>query len=143
MTVPTEVEEGSSLVVTASHPDGVADISLYVDGVRVAEGDGESVEWAVPATAGETVEILAVARARIATVQRTGWPVTEQNIRARAQGWDTVAVSVVAASGPGPDGPGDADDSEKGGCGCSGASGLAGWLPTLLALAAARRRYEA
>lgn len=111
--VPASVEAGQPILVTANHPDGVAGLALYVAGARVAEADGDTLSWVPPGEPGAAVEVLAVATARIATVQRTGWPVAEQQVRARPQGWVTASIALTAP--PVESAP---REPEGRGCGC-------------------------
>ena len=128
--VPVEVPEGGPLVVTASHPDGVSEVRLYLDGVRVADADGDTLEWTHDAAEGEVLDLLAVGIADHHRIARTGWPVPDQNVRANTQGWTTAAVTVGApVEGPTPGDTGGGSDgdggvqadagAESGGCGCT------------------------
>ncbi len=135
--VPAEVEAGQPVVVTATHPDGVAGLALYLEGERVAEADGDTLSWVPTGDPGDVVEVLAVATARITTVQRTGWPVAEQQVRARPQGWVTATFTLTAPPvEPAPREP------EPGGCGCATgpARGSWAWVAGSLAIAGRRRR---
>ncbi len=137
--VPTEV--GDKLEITATHPEGVADIALYIDGVRVAESDTDVLSYAVEGDPGDTIDVLAVARTALFTVPRAGWPVSEQRIRSRVQGWTAERVTLQADDpGKGDTGlPGGADSEDGGGCGCQTSGFGGGFLLPLLLLALRRR----
>lgn len=127
--------EGDPLVVTATHPDGISRLALYVDGALEAEADGPELTWDPELLQGESVDVLVVAEAGIAVLGRptydgtatppTGWDLEngEQRVRANPQGWQEVSVVVA---GPIVDGP-------PGGCGCASGGG-APWVPVLLGL---------
>ena len=127
-----EVPLGEVLEVTASHPDGVAEIRLYVDGLRVATAEGDRLEWPVSGAAGDVLGILAVAVAHNAEIELPGWEVGVHLPRPDVQGW-LAAELVVDEPLPGDDddSAGDDDDTDDdsaagdddGGCECSTASG--------------------
>jgi hypothetical protein len=138
--VPLEWPQDGLVQVTASHPDGVAQVRLYVDGVRVADAEGDTLSWPVRAQDGDVVDVLAVAVAANAPLSPVGWPVDQVLPQPDVQGWTAVQVDV----GP----PVDTGDSAvlppPETCGCtSPASG--GWLLLLLSTVAlgTRRRTSA
>lgn len=151
-----EARAATPFVVTASHPDGVQKVRLYVAGKRVAETDGDRLEATLPGAAGTKLDVLAVAVAKNANAKRTGWLEPEIEVHADVQGW-TAATLTLGAPGPadtgpvddagvGDAGPGPAADpgGESGGCGCAvpGAAStpLVPGLALGLAWVAARRR---
>jgi uncharacterized protein (TIGR03790 family) len=147
VTVGPEVGAGGTLVVTATHPAGIGELALFVDGARVATERLDRIEWMVDAEEGDTLEVLAVASAAASRLQRPGWPATEQKNRSGTQGWSALTLTV----GP-PDGTSDpADDDDptgdagpkEGGCGCAGGAPGATAGATLLAALAGRRRRAA
>jgi len=95
---------------------------------------------------GDTLEVLAVARSESVTVPRTGWPVAEQRIRSRVEGWTTATVTMVAATElpeeADPPGTGAAEGSEgpsvpseEASCGCrTSPVGAFTWLPLIALL---------
>lgn len=96
----TSVATNEPLEVTASHPQGIARIRVYVDGIRVADepctagGPSASILLDVHALALGEHEILAVAYARNALTERLSWPKPLQLPRPDVQGWtcDTLQV---------------------------------------------------
>ncbi len=153
-----EVPEGGTLTVTATHTDGVAEIRLYVGGVAVAAADGDELAWPVDGVEGDALEVLAVAVAANAQVDRPGWPVETQLPRPDVQGW-TAATLVVGPPSAGDDdddtaadddddADDDAPDDDGGGCSCghaghpprSPAAGSAALLLAGMAMLAHRRR---
>ena len=135
--VPSEVS--GSLEITASHPDGVADIVLYIAGERVSEADGDTIVYDVDGEPGDTLEVLAVARTEIFKVQRTGWPVSEQRVRSRVQGWTAQTVTLVEVDAGDTDVSSDGDVVDAKGCGCETSSPGSGLSLALIALALRRR----
>lgn len=139
VTVPAEASD--NLEITATHSDGVADITLYIAGERVADSDSDILLHELDLEPGDTIEVLAVARSVNYTVQRTGWPVTEQKVRSRVQGWTHTMVTIV------PVDEGDTDGqtvglSDESGCGCQNSGPGGGLALPLLALAMIRRRAQ-
>jgi len=133
-----EVPSGGPVAVQATHPDGVSAISVYVDGERVAEGEGATLEWIVDRDVGTSLKVLAVAVAENSSVQRTGWPLEAHLPKSDVQGWQTVTLTVgeevvspdggvAPDGGVDPDGGVSADASgpeegdPKSGCACSSA----------------------
>jgi hypothetical protein len=100
------------LPVTATHPHGVDSVTAWVDGVVLAEADGDLLELDLAGFAvGDVVEVLVVAVASDARLDRPGWPVSEPLFRPRVQGWTTVLVTV------GPEPP-DPEPEPTTGCAC-------------------------
>lgn len=113
----------SGLWVKAAHDDGIARIDLYESGVRVAQIEGaEELDYPSPGTAGQELDLLAVAVAANVEVTRTGWPETTHLPQPDVQGWLAKKVvledPVVSTGGGGPGG--------AGGGGSSGGAGGAG-----------------
>ncbi len=144
-----EVSRGGAISVQASHPDGVSAVRVYVDGERVAEGVGPSLEWIVDRDVGNTLNVMAVAVAQNAEVQRSGWPVEAHLPRPDVQGWQTASLTVgeevvapdggtAVDGGVDPDGAvavdaGDPPDTHKSG-GCSAAPSTGVGFPVGLVL---------
>lgn len=122
---------GEVLEVTASHPDGVEEIRLYVDGLRVATAEGDRLEWPVAGAAGDVLGVLAVAVAHNVEIVLPGWEVDLQLPRPDVQGW-LAGELLVEEPLPGDDDDSADDDDETdddstpgdddGGCECSAAS---------------------
>jgi len=159
------VPRGESIGVQAAHPDGVAQVRLYVDGDLVATGPGASLNWLVDRDVGSTMNVLAVAVAQNVDVLRTGWPVETHLPRPDVQGWQEASLTVgeevispdggVAADGGSlPDGGAAADasgsppDEPGAGCACHADPGTRTGVPLGLLLVmvwlgsrCSRRRY--
>ncbi len=131
-----EVPLGEALEVTASHPDGVAEVRLYVDGLRVATAEGDRLEWPVEGDVGDVLPVLAVAVAANVEVDLDGWEVDVQLPRPDVQGW-TLGELVVGEPLPGDDDDSSGDDDtgadddvadddadDGGGCECSASPGV-------------------
>ena len=123
-----EVPAGEALGVVATHPDGIAEVRLYVDGVRVATAEGGELSWPVVGEVGATHELLAVAVAENAELTLDGWEADLQLPRPDVQGWGTGELVVgEPLAGDDDDSAGDDDDddddspADDGGCQCSGA----------------------
>jgi uncharacterized protein (TIGR03790 family) len=96
--------QGEPLLVSATHPDGVAGMVLYLDGVRTADSDTDSISHVIDDPEGTSIEVLAVAFAENAPVTRTGWPNPDAMPNPDVQGWSAVTVTVVpSAPDPEPD----------------------------------------
>jgi MYXO-CTERM domain-containing protein len=154
------------ITVHATHPAGVASLTLYDSGRQVAQANADTVDYVPTESVGASLDLLAVAVANDAPVTRAGWAVPQQQPHAQVQGWLSATVTLgsdVASSEPSGDdgggadaGPGDASadgghdngDSSGGssGCGCrqapAGASGGAAAIG-LVALLLRRRRGAA
>jgi uncharacterized protein (TIGR03790 family) len=131
------------LVVTATHPNGIARIDLYEAGARVATSTSGTLSYALTEAVGQDLDLLAVAVAENAPVTRTGWPQPMQSPTPDVQGWTTMTVTVAAAmtgtggSGTGAGGSGNGGDESgtggstvvprrAGGCDCRAAGADAG-----------------
>lgn len=136
----TDVPTNEPLVITATHPDGIDEIRLYVDGVRVATAEADRLEHVIGGEVDEVHEILAVAVAENAPVTRTGWPVEDQNPRPDVQGWSTAVVTVVAPIEDTDDTDDTGADEPPGGCGCATPGTGGSWIAGLALLAIRRRR---
>jgi len=139
VSVPAEAPQGGVLQIDARHPDGVASITLYLDGLLTQKTLGDQLSWPIEGTADDVLEVLAVARSAHATIQRQGWPVSEQTLRPRVQGWNASKVTIVdpiPTPPPTPADPVSSPTEPAEGCGCNtsgwGAVGWA-WIPALLA----------
>ena len=120
--------------VSATHPDGVAGLALYADGVRVATSDGAPIAWTAPSY---DTHLLAVATAKNALALREGWPNPAQRPRPDVQGWATVTLNAPVPEPPAEPTPDVGADvapaaplAASGGCATSGRS--ASWLALLL-----------
>jgi len=125
----------SAVVVKATHDQGIARIDLYKAGARVAAIDGASeLSFPSPGNAGDSLDLLAVAVADNATVERAGWPETTQAPKPDVQGW--LAKKVVledpatSTGGGGAGGAGgDSGGSAGGAAGGGGNNGGGGDSP--------------
>lgn len=142
----TTAPEGQPFTISASHPDGVAEIRVYVDGAYVGGAESDTASVGIPGVEGDVHEVIAVAIAQDVGVERTGWPEPSQQPRAEVQGWVRAQIEVVAAvvdTGE-PDETGDdLGVYKEQGCGCAvgeGNAGLVGVLGALGILAVGRRR---
>jgi uncharacterized protein (TIGR03790 family) len=132
------------LVITATHPDSIEVVRLYLDDVLIAEAEGEVLEWIAEGySAGDTLSLRAVAESGDVTLTVPGWSQEETTVRARTQGWtlDTVTLaepsSADTGTGTAP------DDKEPGGCSCNASAGaLSGAWLLLVAALGARRRHR-
>ena len=87
--------------IETSHPEGIQEVRLYADGVRI--DPDLSLADTIGASEGDTVQLLAVAVAENPILSRTGWPEPEQHPRPDIQGWASSLITV------GPDRPLDPD----------------------------------
>ena len=153
--------QGSTLQVQATHPDGVAEVRLYLDGTLVADATGGLLDWGVSYSAGSTLDLLAVAVAVNVDASRLGWPVEVHHPQPDVQGWRAMALTVTEPvmtgdagvgadsgmvgddGGAGSDAGAPGDDSPDGGCNCRSSAGggyPAGGLLMLLWWVGRRRR---
>jgi uncharacterized protein (TIGR03790 family) len=87
------------LDISAEHTRGIGEMALYVNGVRLGTGEGSlslSPE-ALGLAAGDTVDLLAIATANNAVIDRPGWPSGETYARPDVQGWLHLSLEVGAA----------------------------------------------
>ncbi|MCB9745419.1 MAG: TIGR03790 family protein [Alphaproteobacteria bacterium] len=142
----TEVlPEGLALDIQASHPDGIAELRLYVDGVRVASAAGDQLSVDLDLREGDQAELLAVALSAPATLAPADWNVSEVEIDPAVQGWVTATLTIGEAL---PDADTDTDTGLGGGAdkgrGCATGPARPGALGALLlALVLVRRRMTA
>jgi len=101
VTIDGTVWADTPVSIEASHTEGIRELRLYVDGVRV--DPDLALSETIGAAEGDTVELLAVAIAENPTLSRPGWPESEQHPRPDIQGWSSSIVTV------GPDRPADSD----------------------------------
>lgn len=125
--IPEVVAEGGSMTITATHPRGISAIFLYIDGVLVAEGAGDSLEFVPDAVEGESLSLLVVAVAADAAMEVADWPEPSVLPQVATQGWEGRTVIVGAAewvdSGV---------EGKPGACGCGGTRGGGGsWVLAL------------
>ena len=103
----TRLAGDERLVVTASHPDGIARIRVYVDGLRRADvvstaaGPSFTHQVSLQGLAPGPHEVLAVAFARNALVERSSWPEPLQLPKAdsrarRARPWRSMRARACA-----------------------------------------------
>jgi uncharacterized protein (TIGR03790 family) len=105
------------LVITATHPDGIARIDLYEAGKRVATSMSGTLSYPLTETVGQDLDLLAVAVAENPPmVTRTGWPEPKQLPTPDVQGWTARMVTVAAA----------VESTDGGGGGSGGGGGHAG-----------------
>jgi MYXO-CTERM domain-containing protein len=117
------------LVISATHPNGIARIDLYEAGKRVATSMAGTLSYTLVEAVGQDLDLLAVAVAQNAPVTRPGWPEPMQLPTPDVQGWTTMTVTVapamVAAGGTGGSGTGGTGGSGTGG-GTGGGTGAGG-----------------
>lgn len=146
--IPAEVPVGTPLTVTATHPDGVAETRIYVDGILRAVDDADALSFALAGTAGTTHEILGVAFAAPAVMPRPGWPVEDPEPHPDVQGWTKQTVTLVEPPDEDTDDTDVPDDTDvetgDDGCGCASSGAGSPLLGVALALAWLRvtRRYD-
>jgi hypothetical protein len=109
-----EIARGSALEVEATHPDGIAGLALYLDGVLVDETDTDTLSYAIDDPPGTEIDVLAVAVAANAIVRREGWPNPDQQPSPDVQGWRSATITVTPpGSDPEPDGGEDAAETAE------------------------------
>lgn len=144
--LPAEVPANRALEVLADHPDGIARLTLYVDGVKVFDDADPSLPGAVPeawgVAPGDAVEVFAVAvAAPPPAIQPEGWPATEPvAFDPGTKGW---VRGIVTIDEPVDDEASEPDrDDEPAGCACQAGAGAPYglWLALLPLLALRRRR---
>jgi hypothetical protein len=107
----TSLAGDERLTVTASHPHGIARIRVYVDGIRRADaasaggGPSATIELGLQGLSSGLHEVLAVATAVNALVERPSWPEPLQHPQPDVQGWACGTLEVTGsprlrASGP-------------------------------------------
>jgi uncharacterized protein (TIGR03790 family) len=129
----------------ATHPDGIAEMRLYVDGTRVSEHDGDTLIYTIDGTPGQAIELLVVAIAKNGQRERIGWPEPIQQPRPDVQGWTqlslTLGANELGDTGTDPNGEDTGLQSvEKAGCGCSSTRSTGAWWSLLYLIALLRRR---
>ena len=132
-------EAAGEVTVRAEHPDGVSRITLYRDGLRVAEAEGATLVWLLDEAPGETVELQAVARSGPVEVD-TRWPGEVVRAHPEIAGWASAELVVTEPADTAdtadtglPPGP---EPEPCGGCGQPAAAWPLAWLT----LALLRRR---
>lgn len=91
-----ELPQNVALTVDATHPDGVAATRVYLDGALVEEATSLPLQVELSGyDVGDTVDVLAVAVAQNATVQRPGWPEETQLPRNDVQGWQAATLEIL------------------------------------------------
>jgi uncharacterized protein (TIGR03790 family) len=101
--------QDTPLTISVSHPDGVAKLALYVDGRLVNETSSNTISYTPTASAGDAIQIHAVATANDSTLSRPGWSNPQPISHADVQGWASISVSVVTeyqSTSPSPKGEG-------------------------------------
>ena len=133
--------ENRPLTLSATHPDGVRAVRLFVDGALVAEDEGDTLEW-VPGEAGfaegDVLTAYAIAEADdVELGELPDWPHRGTVVRARTQGWSAVSLTIgPPEADPAPDDSGGGGKDEEGGC-ATVSGRAAGGLWWLVGLAAA------
>lgn len=90
---------GAELTASATHPDGVGEIRLYVDDRLVAAAAGDSLSWQPEGYApGDTVTLRVVAESEDVEVPTPGWSQDEVLVRTRTQGWSLSTLSITKAT---------------------------------------------
>lgn len=139
--VPEQAPVNRPLEVLADHPDGVARLTVYVDGQRIYDDADAELPGKVPADWGaapaDIVEVLAVAVADAPPpVLPDGWPATAPvPFDPGTKGWTRTLVTI---GDPVED---VIEEPDEGGCGgCSSPGGGPAWMLGLLVLPLLRRR---
>jgi hypothetical protein len=88
------------IVAHATHPAGIVTTELYLAGARVAAASGDTVSYIPTQPAGASLDLLAVAVAENAPVNRTGWAQPKQKPQPDVQGWIGATVTLGPATGP-------------------------------------------
>jgi MYXO-CTERM domain-containing protein len=138
--VDVVAEAGGTLRVTASHPDGVDAVRLWVNDAWVAEAEGDALAWTVEGEPGEIVSIYAEATA--ASVERLvpDWPIPAVTPRPGVVGWMEGERSLLPPE-PASMPASDPAEGTAGGCACdAGGRGSIGLWLVAVVLAAGRRR---
>ena len=140
----TELPTNRPLSVHGDHSAGIEEVRLYVDGARVAQAEGDTLEVLLEGEPGDILEILAIAVSEDEMVSRPGWPTEETLARPAIQGWTTARI-LIGPPAADPD-TGDVEDTgdepitdgsapkEESGCGCSTSGGTPSWLLLSLVL---------
>ncbi|MGB0640934.1 MAG: MYXO-CTERM sorting domain-containing protein, partial [Myxococcota bacterium] len=133
------------LSINATHPDGIAEVRLYVDGVRVSDSADHTLTYSDAGVPGQSIELLAVAIANNGNRERLGWPAPNQQPRPDVQGWTSLRITlgpdVMEDTGlDTPEEDSGIGSDEKAGCGCSTHSTAGTWWVVLLSLFATVRR---
>ncbi|MCB9744352.1 MAG: hypothetical protein H6740_17270 [Alphaproteobacteria bacterium] len=143
VSAPETLPEGELLTLSAPHPDGVAELILYIDGARVAAAEGDSLSVELQATEGESLDLMVVAVAENAPFTPTDWPVAEVLPQPSVQGWAHGTLTLTEALPDEDTAVLDSglDDPKTSGR-CASTTGTSGAPSLLLALALllARRR---
>ena len=133
ITIPAEHPADQPLPTLATHPDGVAWLTIYADGDKVWD-DAPPAEGTLPVgllglAEGDTVELTIIATAAPPAPDTwDGWPATVQ-LDPGTKGWRSETFTVI---------PGAVEETGCGGC--SSAGGHAGWMLGLLVLPWVGRR---
>jgi uncharacterized protein (TIGR03790 family) len=135
------------LLVQATHPDGIAEVRLYVDGVRVSDNDEDTLSYSDAGVPGQTIELLAVAIANNGERERVGWAEPNQQPRPDVQGWTsfrlTLGPNVEQDTGhSAPEEDSGMPATEKAGCSCSTNTFTGTWWSVLSLFALVRRRTD-
>lgn len=108
--VPVPAGQPMTVIVTASHPRGIARLRLWVEGVLVEDAPADSIEYRVPlGPTSDSVSVQAIATAANAPATGLGWPEPAPLPRPDVQGWVTQRVDRLESPPPLPQG---------GGCAC-------------------------
>ena len=131
-------EAGGVVTVVGEHPDGISGLTVYRDGVRITEGDGETVEVELDESIGTEVELYAVARSGPVEVGTTDWPAGVVTANPEIAGWSSAVVVVSEVSDTGDTGEEQGPPPED--CeGCSATGASFSWLGLLLLVRRRRR----
>ncbi len=135
---------GQPTVFSGQHERGVQRMELWIEGERVAEQDGDLLEWTFDQE--EEVEVLAIAVAKGRVLSTPDWPVAEFEVDPETQGWALLTVDVGPApldtqdTGWDTDGPPPSEED------CGGCSSSSSWLAVpawaLVLLSRRRRRGQ-
>ena len=94
VTIDSAVPVNRPVDISATHPNGIAELRLYVDGIRV--DPSAPLADSLSLSEGAEVSILAIALAENEPVIREGWPQPNQLPRPDIQGWVTAHVTLGA-----------------------------------------------
>jgi len=93
-------ERGGIATITADHPDGIASIKVFRDGVVIAQAAGASLELVLEEPAGASVPLFLVAYSGHLEVG-SAWPDGPVTARPEVAGWSAVEVLVGEAEDTG------------------------------------------
>jgi uncharacterized protein (TIGR03790 family) len=90
--VDEHIEPGQPFSVSASHPDGVIHLAVFVDGKFAAQSGGTPIEVVIEEAGSK--QLLAIATAKNVPVARPGWPNSQHFPQSDVQGWKLLTIQV-------------------------------------------------